>query len=120
MNCQNLFPGKNKKNISKYRLLKCLPTVLSVKYITISTFHFLSFITGQSADTAATKREASKLRGQGVTVFSVGVGSGFRMTELNSIATDPDKSHVFTVTSYNALDSIKATLSQKTCEGMIL
>ena len=31
MKCQILFSGKNKKNISKYRLLKILPRVLSVK-----------------------------------------------------------------------------------------
>ena len=31
MKCQTLFSGKNKKNISKCRLLKILPRVLSVK-----------------------------------------------------------------------------------------
>ena len=31
MKCQILFPGKNKKNISKYRLQKILPRVLRVK-----------------------------------------------------------------------------------------
>ena len=31
MKCQILFPGKNKKNISKCHLLKILPRVLSVK-----------------------------------------------------------------------------------------
>ena len=30
MKCHILFSGKNKKNISKYRLLKILPRVLSV------------------------------------------------------------------------------------------
>ena len=32
MKCQILFSGKNKKNISKCRLLKILPRVLSVNY----------------------------------------------------------------------------------------
>ena len=32
MKCQNnMCPGENKKNVSKCRLLKILPTVLSVK-----------------------------------------------------------------------------------------
>ena len=31
MKCQNLFSGKNKKNISICRLLKILPEVLSIK-----------------------------------------------------------------------------------------
>ena len=33
MKCQILFSGKNKKNISKCRLLKILPRVLSVKNV---------------------------------------------------------------------------------------
>ena len=33
MKCQILFSGKNKKNISKCRLLKILPRVLSVKVL---------------------------------------------------------------------------------------
>ena len=33
MKCHILFSGKNKKKISKYRLLKILPRVLSVKGI---------------------------------------------------------------------------------------
>ena len=32
MTCHILFSGKNKKNISKCRLLKILPRVLSVKF----------------------------------------------------------------------------------------
>ena len=40
MKCQILFPGKNKKNISKCRLLKTLPRVLSV-YV---SFFFSRFI----------------------------------------------------------------------------
>ena len=31
MKCQVLFPGKNKKNISKCHLLKILPRMLRVK-----------------------------------------------------------------------------------------
>ena len=37
MKCRILFSGKNKKNISKYRLLKILPRVLSVKVPNDST-----------------------------------------------------------------------------------
>ena len=35
MKCQILFTGKNKKNISKCRLLKILPRVLSVKEVVV-------------------------------------------------------------------------------------
>ena len=37
MKCHILFSGKNKKNISKCRLLKILPRVLSVKMLFICT-----------------------------------------------------------------------------------
>ena len=36
MKCQILFSGKNKKNISKCRLLKILPRVLSVNLIRLT------------------------------------------------------------------------------------
>ena len=35
MKCQILFSGKNKKNISKCRLLNILPRVLSVKLLSM-------------------------------------------------------------------------------------
>ena len=38
MKCQILFSEKNKKNISKCRLLKILPRVLSVKEGKYSTY----------------------------------------------------------------------------------
>ena len=43
MKCQILFSGKNKKNISKCRLLKILPRVLSVKRM-LSLFDHLSVL----------------------------------------------------------------------------
>ena len=67
---------------------------------------------------SATASEAAKLRAMGVTVFSIGVGSGAKMSELNAMATDPDNSHVFTVTNFNSLNTIKGTLAQKTCQGL--
>ena len=38
MNCQNLFSGKNNKNISKSHLLKILPRVLWVKFSQSAVF----------------------------------------------------------------------------------
>ena len=42
MKCHILFSGKNKKNISKYHLLKILPRVQSVKMLSVhaSILHF--------------------------------------------------------------------------------
>ena len=41
MKCQILFSGKNKKNISKCRLLKFLPRVLRVNFVLMSCFRVI-------------------------------------------------------------------------------
>ena len=64
-----------------------------------------------------TTSEAAKLRDAGVTVFSIGVGSGANEQELKEMATDPDDTHVFTVADFTSLDNITGTLAQKTCQG---
>ena len=66
------------------------------------------------SDTAS---EAAKLRDAGVTVFSIGVGSGANEQELKAMATDPDDTHVFIVTNFTSLDNITGTLAEKTCQG---
>ncbi|XP_033755763.1 cartilage matrix protein-like [Pecten maximus] len=71
---------------------------------------------GMSNSAGATATEAAQLRGDGITVFSVGVGSGPKTTELNAMATDPDNQHVFVVNNFDALTQIKGTLAQKACE----
>ena len=76
--------------------------------------------TGQSTSETNTIKEASLLKQQGVTVFSIGVGNGPRQSELQGMASKPYKKHVFTVSSFNALNSIKATLQKSTCDGMFI
>ncbi|KAL3859113.1 hypothetical protein ACJMK2_009345 [Sinanodonta woodiana] len=73
---------------------------------------------GESDNSQATLSEAQKLRDIGVTIFSIGVGSGPTMTELNAIATDPDSTHVLQVTNFDKLNLIKSTLTKKTCDVM--
>ena len=41
MKCQILFSGKNKKNISKCRLLKILPRVLNVKQHAANNYMYI-------------------------------------------------------------------------------
>ena len=45
------------------------------------------------------------------------MGSGANEQELKAMATDPDDTHVFTVTDFTLLDNITGTLAQKTCQG---
>ena len=87
-------------------------------YYVLNLCFFLNI--GQSSSASATSSEAAKLRAAGVTIFSIGVGSGAKLSELNAMATDPDKTHVFTVTNFASLNTIKAGLAQKTCEGTIV
>lgn len=73
---------------------------------------------GKSANAGATSSEAARLRAKGVTVFSIGVGTGPKETELKAMATDPDNEHVFVVNNFDALSLIKGALQKKACQGM--
>ena len=59
----------------------------------------------------------SVILSQGVTIFSIGVGEGPDMDELNAIATDPDSSHVFSVSDYNSLNMILESIPQAACKA---
>jgi uncharacterized protein YegL len=48
--------------------------------------------------------------GQNIELFAIGVGSAVSIPQLNQIATDPDLTHVFTVTSYASLNTILTAL----------
>ena len=50
-------------------------------------------------------------------MFAIGVGTG--VTELNSIATDPDSDHVFTVTSFSGLTNIESSFQTKACTSTV-
>ena len=56
------------------------------------------------------------LRLKGVTIFSVGVGRYFNAKELDSMATDPDKNHVFT-SDWKQLQHIANDLRKAICLG---
>ncbi|PVD21494.1 hypothetical protein C0Q70_19668 [Pomacea canaliculata] len=62
-----------------------------------------------------TMAQAQAARAAGITLFSVGVGSGISRTELNAIATDPDTNHVFTVDDFSKLSDIKALFQEQAC-----
>lgn len=64
-----------------------------------------------------TMAQAQAARSAGITLFSVGVGSGISRTELNAIATDPDTNHVFTVDDFSKLSDIKALFQEQACSG---
>ena len=46
-------------------------------------------------------------------MFSIGVGNQTVLTELNTIASDPDRTHVFSVDDFNSLSTIKGSLLKR-------
>lgn len=72
---------------------------------------------GQSQNPTQTAAEAKLARDAGINMLAIGVGSGAKAAELNAIATDPDSTHVFQADNFDALNSLKALLSNKACEG---
>ena len=75
---------------------------------------------GVSNDASYTATQAANARNAGITLFSIGIGSGIPMSELNEIATDPDSDHVFAVSSFSALDSIKSSFQAQACPAGLL
>lgn len=57
---------------------------------------------------------SKKLRARGIRIFSVGVGRYFNARELDSMATDPDKTHVFT-SDFKQLQYITNDLKKAIC-----
>lgn len=70
---------------------------------------------GRSQETNKTKEMAAAAHRAGIKLFAIGVGKKVSIEELQNIASDPDWEHVFEVDNYKALDSIKDTLTSRTC-----
>ncbi|XP_071081373.1 collagen alpha-4(VI) chain-like [Haliotis cracherodii] len=72
---------------------------------------------GQSQNILSTKEQGKLLHDRGVKVIAVGIGTGIRPRELNSIASD--KQHVFMVAGFDALHTIEKELQQKSCNKLV-
>ena len=75
---------------------------------------------GYSTDARFVAGSAKQLRDKGVNIFSVGVGHYVNPKELNTIATDPDSTHVFRLNSFNDLAGWVDKLSAVSCDGKCL
>ena len=62
---------------------------------------------------------AENLRDLGVSIFSIGVGSGASVAELNATATDPNENYVFQLDSFNDLANWVDRLSSVSCSGKL-
>ena len=56
----------------------------------------------------------------GVTIFSLGVGNAFDANQLNTMATDPDRDHVFTADFSKLGSSVIEKIKDKACRGVFL
>ncbi|XP_052715476.1 A disintegrin and metalloproteinase with thrombospondin motifs adt-1-like isoform X1 [Crassostrea angulata] len=77
------------------------------------------FTDGMSGNSQNTKDEAALLRNEGVRIFSIGVGSGPNIEELQSIASSPSDEHVFQVSSFSALSHILNAVQTRTCQASV-
>ena len=60
---------------------------------------------------------SKRLRDMGVTIFSLGVGRAFDINQLNIMATDPDRDHVFTADFSKLGRKIIERIKSKACRG---
>lgn len=70
---------------------------------------------GQSTSPSKTQTAARLLHQTGVEVITVGIGNGITQSELAVIASDVQ--HVFKVQSFDALNTIKAELTNAACQA---
>lgn len=68
---------------------------------------------GESSSQEGTKHEARMAHKAGITVFAIGIGRNVKESELQAIASR--KSYVFTVDTFDALESIRDLLTLRAC-----
>ena len=61
---------------------------------------------------------AQQLKDIGLTIFSIGVGSGIGVSELETIATSPIDEHVYLLDNFEELYPLADKISSSTCNGM--
>ena len=71
---------------------------------------------GYSDNNGKTLKQAKLLLQTGVKVFSVGVGSSIKVSELKAIASDPDCLHLFVLKNFTEFEAFVTHIEQKFCE----
>ena len=73
---------------------------------------------GSSSDFNRTLQQASLLKQQNIAVIAIGIGTSINKPELNGIASD--SKHVFAVSSFDALKTIRTEIKAAACEGTVI
>ena len=80
--------------------------------------HVVVLLTNQPSGTVdMTRLEAQTARDNGIILYTVGIGGGADLNELQQIASDPDYRHMFTAQNFDALGSLSNLLAAKICNG---
>ena len=70
---------------------------------------------GSSSSFNRTLQEATLLKQQNTAVLAIGIGTSINKPELNGIGSD--SKHVFEVSSFDALRTLKTDIKAAACEG---
>ncbi|XP_028419056.1 cubilin-like [Dendronephthya gigantea] len=62
---------------------------------------------------------SQKLKNLGVVIFSIGVGSGIDVLELEKMASSPAKDHVFLIDNFNEFADLAHNMSFNACNGTL-
>lgn len=84
--------------------------------------NFLVIMTdGRSNNPADTWTQAMLARGAGITIISVGIGTGFNQEELEGMASSPISSNVITAQDFNSLtDEMRQRMAEALCNSELL
>lgn len=74
------------------------------------------FTDGQSF--GSVKQPSEQLKKIGVVMYSIGIGSGIRESELKTMASPPAKDHVFLLRNFQELSSLEQNISYSACNGI--
>ncbi|XP_053381097.1 uncharacterized protein LOC128549055 [Mercenaria mercenaria] len=70
---------------------------------------------GESDDYLNTKNAADRVHANAIVTFSIGVGNNVVKKELDTIATDPDCTHAYTVSSFQEIKYMKEKIQKAIC-----
>ncbi|XP_036355134.1 uncharacterized protein LOC115229549 [Octopus sinensis] len=134
---------KNQFNLNKFRNILDLNTAIdriahiggwthtyaALNYLKDSSFTAMSgdrkdvlniavvITDGNSNNQVLTVKAAEKVKKSGTMIFAIGVGKKISNTELKAIGSEPSSKYVFSVNSFDVLQSISSTFSAKACNA---
>lgn len=70
---------------------------------------------GASANPSATLAQANMLKQYGIDIITIGIGESVNLQEVTDVASDAN--HVFTVSDFSLLQTIRESIKKAACEG---